>query len=120
MTWSEKAAIEEATGEALRPYNEERNCCPYLTEENRCEIYENRPAICRLYGAVEDLRCPYGCRPDRLLTGLEGAELLLAVTAAGGDTVAITTPRHEAMIERIRKLSRREGQREGCRLKQPP
>ena len=33
--------------------------CPYLNESKKCTIYEVRPAICRLYGVVESLRCPY-------------------------------------------------------------
>lgn len=37
--------------------------CPALDADNRCSVYEDRPLLCRLWGAVEDLRCPYGCQP---------------------------------------------------------
>ncbi len=33
--------------------------CPYLDEKKRCTIYEVRPAICRLYGVVQAMQCPY-------------------------------------------------------------
>ena len=41
--------------------------CPLLVL-GRCSVYEHRPLICRAFGSVEGLRCPHGCRPDRLLT----------------------------------------------------
>jgi hypothetical protein len=37
--------------------------CPALTD-GRCGAYEARPALCRLYGAAEGMRCPHGCEPD--------------------------------------------------------
>lgn len=34
--------------------------CIFLNRESRqCAIYQNRPSVCRLYGLVEDLQCPY-------------------------------------------------------------
>ncbi|MDI6760875.1 MAG: hypothetical protein QMD05_08605 [Candidatus Brocadiaceae bacterium] len=40
--------------------------CPYATLG--CEIYDNRPFLCRLYGTVEKMLCPFGRRPKMLLT----------------------------------------------------
>lgn len=37
--------------------------CTALSE-GRCAVYECRPTICRLWGAVESLPCPHGCVPD--------------------------------------------------------
>ncbi|MEW6115362.1 MAG: YkgJ family cysteine cluster protein [Nitrospirota bacterium] len=51
--------------------------CPYFLN-GRCDIYADRPFICRLYGAAEDLKCPYGCRPEKLLTAEKSAELTKA------------------------------------------
>lgn len=33
----------------------------------RCSIYEQRPAICRMWGVVDSpqMTCPYGCSPER-------------------------------------------------------
>lgn len=48
--------------------------CPYLSILG-CTIYENRPFMCRLFGTVEDLQCPYGCKPDKMLSAEKGLEL---------------------------------------------
>ena len=37
-------------------------------KNNRCSIYENRPFICRLFGATKALRCKHGCAPDKWVT----------------------------------------------------
>lgn len=37
--------------------------CSHLTDAGRCAIYENRPLICRLFGAVRAMTCPHGCVP---------------------------------------------------------
>lgn len=60
--------------------------CPALTVDKKCSVYEVRPAICRLYGATEHLRCPYGCVPDGGYLKPETAwKLLREATLAGGD-----------------------------------
>ncbi|UWG96806.1 YkgJ family cysteine cluster protein [Dehalobacter sp. DCM] len=41
--------------------------CPYAIK-GRCNIYEKRPLICRLYGAVRKMKCPYGCQPESFLS----------------------------------------------------
>ncbi len=50
--------------------------CPYSLA-GKCDIYEQRPFICRLYGAADDprLTCPHGCRPEKLLTADRTGEL---------------------------------------------
>jgi hypothetical protein len=50
--------------------------CPALDFMGRCSVYEYRPMICRLYGVVEDLRCPFGCEPVKELTRDEGRAFL--------------------------------------------
>ena len=44
--------------------------CPYIDETGRCEVYYQRPFMCRLYGAADDslLRCPKGCGPEKPLS----------------------------------------------------
>ncbi|NOY71241.1 MAG: YkgJ family cysteine cluster protein [Gammaproteobacteria bacterium] len=37
--------------------------CPHLGESG-CEVYEERPLICRLFGTTPSLICPRGQRPD--------------------------------------------------------
>jgi Fe-S-cluster containining protein len=48
--------------------------CPYSGTRG-CAIYENRPFMCRLFGAAASLSCPFGSRPDRMLSAEEAAEL---------------------------------------------
>lgn len=50
--------------------------CPFLAQ-GRCTIYEQRPAICRLWGASRALQCPFGCLPrGALLSRREGHRYL--------------------------------------------
>jgi Fe-S-cluster containining protein len=37
--------------------------CSHLSPEGRCRIYAQRPLVCRLFGAVPEMKCPHGCRP---------------------------------------------------------
>ncbi len=39
--------------------NPYKNKCPFLTITNRCNIYENRPTLCKLFGTSKkaDLQC---------------------------------------------------------------
>jgi Fe-S-cluster containining protein len=36
--------------------------------ENGCEVYAERPLICRLFGTTPHLACPHGKRPDEMIT----------------------------------------------------
>jgi hypothetical protein len=40
--------------------------CVFATSEG-CKIYDDRPMTCRLFGVVESLLCPRGCRPNKNL-----------------------------------------------------
>lgn len=44
----------------LTVYSEDPSRCPLFTPEDRCSIYEDRPAICRAFGHIERLTCPRG------------------------------------------------------------
>lgn len=51
--------------------------CPYAVG-GKCEIYGQRPLICRLFGAVDDerLRCPHGCGPEKKLSQRQAEEIM--------------------------------------------
>ena len=51
--------------------------CPML-RRGGCSVYAVRPLICRLYGLVERLRCPFGCVPERWLSDDEARTVLLS------------------------------------------
>jgi len=58
--------------------------CPML-KDGRCSIYDIRPAICRLFGAVDHklLECPEGCRPERLIPEATSRQILKTVERFG-------------------------------------
>ena len=47
--------------EALAEFN-----CVYLGE-NGCEVYDERPLICRLFGTTPNLPCPNGLAPVEMI-----------------------------------------------------
>lgn len=66
--------------------------CIYLTPTNRCSVYAARPLICRAYGLVRMLSCPFGCVPDRWLKDLDFLHLAHAIERIGGGRVLRTGP----------------------------
>ena len=44
---------------------EELNCV-HLGPKG-CEVYAERPLICRLFGTTASMPCPNGCRPDVMI-----------------------------------------------------
>lgn len=54
--------------------------CPLLNQKTKkCTIYDIRPFICRLYGLVKRMTCPYGCKPERYLTSKEAVTIQLKI-----------------------------------------
>lgn len=47
----------------------------------RCAVYEDRPMVCRLWGAIPDMPCPFGCEPT--LTSAEGRALMQSMFVLG-------------------------------------
>lgn len=85
---AEFATLREAVGERVQGepagehhtmisnFNRETLTCPLLTAQRRCAAYESRPMICRLWGMMKKMRCPFGCRPSRWLDDREATALL--------------------------------------------
>lgn len=60
--------------------------CTMLDEHRRCRAYAIRPLICRLWGVLESLPCPYGCKPEPgYLTREEGFSLVAEADLIGGE-----------------------------------
>lgn len=55
--------------------------CRHLLFNGDCGARELRPVICRLYGATEDLECPFGCKSERQLTKAEAYAIMQRVDA---------------------------------------
>ncbi len=80
MSRRERARLEEAHGEMTC---DQWGWCK-MFDSGRCKAYPIRPMFCRLWGLTEDMRCPYGCVPDRYLTPQEGAMFLRKADEIGG------------------------------------
>jgi len=72
----EESQIEKHTGKEakLNRLPSQGLHCPYSLNGN-CEIYDDRPIICRLFGATPEMLCPHGRRPKVLLTKKRGAKI---------------------------------------------
>jgi|ERR1051326_7151292 Fe-S-cluster containining protein len=69
--------------------------CPLLVS-GLCSVYNVRPMICRLWGIVESLPCPWGCKPQpRYLTHAEGHDFLLRAEL-------LSEPEHAEQINALR------------------
>lgn len=72
--------------------------CPALSD-GQCSVYDVRPMVCRIWGAVDDMTCPYGCLPapgQRRLNTAEAVALIDAANKAG----TIEQPRTKEEFER--------------------
>lgn len=87
-------------GEWYYPHTDRKGRCPLL-KNGRCTVHPNRPLICRLYGVVPEMTCPYGCRPDRWLTPDEVENLK---TLVADDETAYPT-QMDAMADELLRAS---------------
>jgi Fe-S-cluster containining protein len=105
MSDRERQRIRQA-GHRITPWREaqawrETYYCEALTAEKRCAVYEMRPLVCRLWGAVEGLPCVYGCRPEGgYLSDLEGYRLIAASMRIGGHPNAVSDQGMDAAMAR--------------------
>lgn len=40
-------------------YDFKTNKCPFLRDDYKCNIYNDRPKICRVMGEIDKLKCEY-------------------------------------------------------------
>lgn len=108
MSDRERQRIRQA-GYRITPYREamqraETYYCEALTEDRRCAVYDLRPMVCRLWGAVEGLPCVYGCRPEGgYLSDAEGYWLIGESRRIAGGEHAASVP-----VEQISEVMARE------------
>jgi Fe-S-cluster containining protein len=85
MTTAEQTNIRVQAGVQL-PLAHAGSYCPALTMFRQCGVYEVRPLICRIWGAVASMRCNYGCVPEGgFLTDHDAMRLLAQVNELAGD-----------------------------------
>lgn len=74
--------------------------CAYLGFSGRCEVYSNRPIVCRLWGIVESLPCRFGCVPEGgHLPDERGVEILVEAMQAGGAMRDVRLPNNGFMFD---------------------
>lgn len=61
-----------------KPVKLENGQCNHL-QEGRCQSYDKRPVICRLWGVTESMRCPHGCEAEKILSDGEAKDLIRRV-----------------------------------------
>lgn len=83
MSAFEYDRIRSAVKGPIRPLRHPLDHCPLLAD-GRCTVYPLRPVICRLWGVTENMQCPFGCVPDRLLTKAEASAFLHRAAVLGG------------------------------------
>lgn len=86
MEAGERDEMVKASGEI--PHVDRNLNCNYL-KEGKCSVYKNRPLICRVWGVVENLRCPFGCKFERRLTLREMLQLYADVKKVAGNGRAV-------------------------------
>lgn len=63
--------------------------CSLLGVNLRCQAYEHRPTICRLWGTINPiLLCPYGCEPrdgSRLLDDKQARAIIDRINTIAGE-----------------------------------
>lgn len=107
MTWLERKRIEEklgpvkwltpivaltlaAIGKSSKATNDALTCP--AVKDGRCGAYAVRPLICRVFGAVRDMPCPEGCKPERWLSEDEGREIQARVEEIAHKAATRPTP----------------------------
>lgn len=76
--------------------------CAALGPLGQCTVYEIRPMICRLWGAVEDLPCVYGCQPTgEYLDHAEAMVLIAESMRVGGPPASLEGISGEVMRARL-------------------
>lgn len=63
--------------------------CRYLTKDG-CSCYENRPLMCRMFAASEDLPCPYGAKAVKPLSPDETREIVRLYDESFTETDRVT------------------------------
>lgn len=55
----EKAPFPDGSYLAVTDYDPLKNKCPFLRKDYKCNIYHNRPEVCRLMGNIPELKCKF-------------------------------------------------------------
>lgn len=82
--------------------------CNLLTHDGLCSAHSLRPLICRLWGVVQGMRCPWGCQAERILTRDESTALFAELCRRVGEDFEAVTREMGRELERL--VNQRGGQ----------
>jgi len=84
-----KKEVDEIRKEFGKTISTDQNlsCTALCKVSGTCTVYSARPWVCRAYGAMEGLECPYGCNTAPLVSKKDGDKMLRALQKAGGPAV---------------------------------
>jgi uncharacterized protein len=102
MTETEFRRISDKSGTV--PSVDEHGTCSLLVD-GKCSVYEVRPAVCRLFGAVPAMTCPFGCIPTpRFMTRDEELRFFDQIDElTGNKPMRATIPELERVLHVSRK-----------------
>jgi Fe-S-cluster containining protein len=101
-----RAERERMQAGGVTPPRMEEAPCRHLMFNGECGVHSLRPVICRLYGATEELECPFGCKADVQLSRAEAYSIMQRVDQllpfpSQGDTTLPGGHRHP--LEPVRR-----------------
>ena len=79
MSDLEYQRIHNRIGRDLPSYDQSLTCPCLNQKTGLCKVHEIRPIICRLWGLVHKMACPWGCQPERWLSDDEARGYFKAV-----------------------------------------
>lgn len=94
IDWVDGVAVELPDGQHLS------TTCSALDQARLvCRVYQDRPMVCRIWGLIEALACPYGCVPEGgYLDDLEGLRLMNLSLWYGGAATAVDPAKWDALV----------------------
>jgi hypothetical protein len=90
LTMVEADRLRRSHPTRLAPAVVNENRCVYLTPTSRCSVYDVRPLICRCFGLLKRMSCPWGCVPSSWLTDHAFGRLSQQLEQIAG-TLMVTT-----------------------------
>jgi hypothetical protein len=77
--------------------------CNYLSPLGRCEVYDDRPWVCRAFGVDPTMPCPHGCVAERQMDRFESRLLVRRVAGVLGTGEVIFNSTPQVLFQILRK-----------------
>jgi Fe-S-cluster containining protein len=77
--------------------------CNFLNALGRCEVYDDRPLVCRAYGVDLTMPCPHGCEAERIMSRMEGLLRLREIVQLLGTGEVMFNSTPQILFQILRK-----------------